>query len=136
MTVGVLIITHGQIGPSLLDTATKVIGLCPLAVETLSIPFDSSPEKIFQQASGIVEELDAGSGVLILSDMYGSTPSNIANRFPASSGIRAVAGINLPMLIRVLNYPELDLDALADKALTGGHDGVVNCTSETGEAAG
>lgn len=128
MTVGVLIITHGQIGPSLLDTATKVLGLCPLAVETLSIPFDSNPDKKLEQASGIVEELDSGNGVLILTDMYGSTPCNIANRLPTGTRVRVIAGINLPMLIRVLNYPEMDLTDIADKAITGGNDGVLACT--------
>lgn len=135
MTVGVLIIAHGQIGPSLLDTSTMVCGLCPLTVETLSIPFDSNPDKMFEQASGMLEELDSGTGVLILTDMYGSTPSNIANRFLDSGRVRVVAGINLPMLIRVFNYPELDLDALADKAVTGGHDGVLAGIPEYGAAA-
>lgn len=130
MTVGVLIIAHGQIGPTLLDTATKVLGVCPLAVETLSIPFDSSPDKKLEQASGIVDELDSGEGVLVLTDMYGSTPSNIANRLVDSRQVRVVAGVNLPMLVRVLNYPGLGLDELLEKAVSGGHDGVLACEPE------
>ena len=132
MNVGILIITHGQIGQNLLDTATRVLGVCPVAVKALSVPFDCNPDDKLAQASGIVDELEAGDGVLVLTDMYGSTPSNIANRLMARRGVQIVSGINLPMLLRVLNYPELQLEELVKKAVTGGHDGVRICQSVAG----
>ena len=127
MNVGIVIITHGQIGQDLLDTATRVIGSCPVSVKALSVPFDCSPEQKLTEAAGMVDRLQSGDGVLILTDMYGSTPSNVANRLMAKDGIQIVSGINLPMLLRVLNYPELGLEELVQKAVSGGRDGVRVC---------
>ena len=80
MTVGVLIITHGNIGESLLDTAIKTLGFCPLQTETLSAPQNADVDEIDALAEIMSMRLDEGKGVLVLTDMYGSTPSNIANR--------------------------------------------------------
>ncbi len=73
--------------------------------------------------------MNKSQGFLILTDLFGSTPSNIASRlqqFQESDKIRIVAGLNLPMLIRVMNYPHLALDELTQKAVSGGKDGVIN----------
>ncbi|MFP5505554.1 MAG: PTS sugar transporter subunit IIA, partial [Gammaproteobacteria bacterium] len=122
MSVGLLIVSHGKLGDYLLDTATQMLGVCPLDTKTLPVSFDSDPDTVLETAAGVVAGLDDGSGVLILTDMYGSTPSNIVNRLQRRCRVRIVAGVNLPMLIRVLNYPRLSLDELADKALSGGRD--------------
>ncbi len=127
MSVGVLLITHTELGSALLETATKMLGHCPLVVETLAVTLDSEPELLQSQADSMVNDLDQGNGVLVLSDMFGSTPSNIACRLIKDHQVKVVAGINLPMLVRVLNYADLDLDALAEKALSGGSTGVMNC---------
>jgi len=66
--------------------------------------------------------------VLILTDLYGSTPSNIANRLIDTHNARAISGANLPMLLRILNYPDMDLEALCDKAADGARDGIVVTT--------
>ncbi|HEB66724.1 MAG TPA: PTS sugar transporter subunit IIA [Gammaproteobacteria bacterium] len=127
MRVGLLIITHGDIGQSLLDTAVAVLGTCPLQTRTLSVPMASDTEAVEAEARRHVAELDRGDGVLVLTDLFGSTPSNIACRLRADR-VAVVAGTNLPMLVRVLNYPELDLPSLVEKAVSGGQDGVVCCT--------
>lgn len=133
MSVGLLIVSHGKLGDYLLDTATQMLGVCPLDTQALPVSFDSDPDAVLETAAQVVGGLDDGSGVLILTDMYGSTPSNIVNRLQGRCRVRIVAGVNLPMLIRVLNYPRLSLDELADKALSGGRDGVVLCKTSTGE---
>ncbi|MEE9492101.1 MAG: PTS sugar transporter subunit IIA [Gammaproteobacteria bacterium] len=130
MNVGILIITHGNIGAILLQTAIHVLGMCPLSTKTLSAPPDCNSDKVFNDAILATEELDSGDGVLILTDMYGATPSNIACRLVNSQDIRIVSGINLPMLIRALNYPNLSLDKLTEKAVSGGRDGVQTCQQE------
>jgi PTS system ascorbate-specific IIA component len=127
MRVGLLIITHNDLGAALLETATKMLGRCPLVTETLSITQDADPEILLAQAQQMVDDLDSGKGVLVLTDMFGSTPANIASRLFRERQIRVVAGINLPMLVRVLNYPKLDLLTLEQKALSGGCDGVISC---------
>ena len=131
MSVGVLMITHSAIGPALQETATKMLGKCPLLVETLSVTNEDNVELMREQARGMVQDLDHGDGVLILTDMYGSTPSNIAAALQNDGKVCAIAGVNLPMLIRVLNYPVLDLATLSEKALSGGRDGILLCKRPT-----
>jgi PTS system ascorbate-specific IIA component len=78
-------------------------------------------------ANVMCERLDDGDGVLVLTDLFGSTPSNISVRLLSRGNIEVVSGVNLSMLIRVMNYPELSLPILVTKALTGGHDGINLC---------
>ena len=127
MSVGLLIITHGNVGTELLNTAKGVLRVCPVPVQVLRVHPDSNPERLLEEASRLVSDLDNGDGVLVLTDMYGSTPSNIANRLPEDSPVTVVAGVNLPMLVRVLNYPRLSREELAEKAISGARDGVVLC---------
>ncbi len=127
MSVGVLLITHNELGSALLETATKMLGQSPLVVETMAVTLDSEPELLLGQAQNMLQDLDQGDGVLVLSDMYGSTPCNIACRLQRPEHASVVAGINLPMLVRVLNYAHLDLNELTAKALSGGCDGIVSC---------
>jgi len=124
MSVGLLLISHDGIGPALLGTTSLMLGGCPLQAKLLMASRDSDPDDLSRQAEEFVDALDTGDGVLILTDLYGSTPSNIASRMNNRHEIRAISGVNLSMLIRVLNYPELNLAALAEKALSGGQDGI------------
>ncbi|HFD81425.1 MAG TPA: PTS fructose transporter subunit IIA [Gammaproteobacteria bacterium] len=132
MTVGLLIVSHGDIGRVLLQVAVEMLGDCPLAAETVSAPAGCDPDRILLQAREALRRLDSGDGVLVLNDMFGATPSNISCRLQERQPVRVVAGVNLPMLVRIFNYPQLDLEQLADKAVSGGRDGVIACT--TGKA--
>ena len=124
MSVGLLIITHGDIGRSLLDTAVVVMGSCPLQTEILGIPMASDPDQQLERAQQYLQQLEQGDGVLILTDLYGSTPSNIACKL-RNDKVAVITGLNLPMLIRVLNYPALNLHELAEKATGGGREGII-----------
>ncbi len=126
MTVGVLVITHDQIGRALVDAAVSTLGCSPMATAVLAISLNADPDTLCQRAVQLVAGLDRGDGVLVLTDMYGSTPSNIACKLKGER-VRVVAGVNLPMLIRVLNYSRLSLTELVDKALSGGRDGIMSC---------
>ncbi len=131
MTIGLLLVTHNQIGTDLLATATSMLGMCPLATEVLPVTQNSDPHALLVKARQLVRELDQGEGVLVLTDIYGSTPSNIAcGLLDSGHPVKVVAGLNLPMLIRILNYPRLNLTEIADKALSGGKDGVLVCGCE------
>lgn len=125
MSAGLLIISHNGIGAALLGTATFMLGSCPLPTKLLTASRDCSPEELVADALEEIAALDTGNGVLILTDLYGSTPSNIARLLASKVNVRTVSGLNLSMLIRVLNYPDLDLQQLADKAISGGIDGIV-----------
>lgn len=125
MSVGILLITHSGIGCALLNVAHGTFGQLPLAVLHLSVSRDPEPEILTAKASHMVRKLDSGSGVLVLTDMFGSTPSNIAQSLQNQGcNIRVISGLNLPMLFRALNYPHLALGPLAKKAVDGGKDGI------------
>lgn len=127
MSAGLLIITHDQVGEQLLSTATRMLEFCPLNAKTLAVHGDQDPDRLLDEAFSLCRQLDNGGGILVLTDAYGSTPSNIAIRLLEAARVMVVAGLNLPMLIRVLNYPQLQLDELAQKALSGGRDGILLC---------
>lgn len=133
MAVGVLIISHDGIGGALLETARAALGGFPLRCEVLAASRDADPDALVDVARACLGRVDQGDGVLVLTDLYGSTPSNIATRLSGLGGVRIVAGVNLPMLIRVLNYPRLELDALVEKALSGGRDGIFAPEAHAGE---
>jgi mannose PTS system EIIA component len=130
MAVGLLIITHNHIGEDLLGTARSMLGQLPLDTAWLAVSQAGDPDDLLTQALVQYRRLNTGDGVLVLTDMYGSTPSNIATRLLQQPKTQVIAGINLPMLVRVLNYPQLRLHELVNKAISGGHDGIVLCETE------
>ncbi|MFO8152740.1 PTS sugar transporter subunit IIA [Thioalkalivibrio sp.] len=135
MSVGLLLITHQNLGETLLQTAGSMLGEMPQACDALPMSQSDDPEAIESAARTRLGALDSGDGVLILTDMFGSTPANVASRLARGSSRRVIAGVNLPMLVRVLNYRDLPLSELVNKALSGGHDGILLCDQECSDAA-
>lgn len=127
MNVGLLLLSHQGIASNLLETAKNMLGICPLNIRVLEVPLDASLEDTQQQAQDYIRELNQGDGVLILADLYGGTPSNIGHVIIDQVNIKMVSGFNLPMLVKVLNYPDADLEELAGKAKSGGQDGILLC---------
>jgi PTS system ascorbate-specific IIA component len=125
---GLLLITHGTLGADMLDTVREILCGCPLPAESFAIDSNADPDTLYQAASELCTRLDDGDGVLILTDLYGSTPSNIANRLIESHNVNIISGANIPMLLRILNYPDMSLEALAEKAASGARDGIVLTT--------
>ncbi len=123
MKVGILLVTHSDIGKQLLLTATSVFGKNPFQVELLSVDNYDQPNDVKELAEKYVKFLDNGAGVLVLTDIIGTTPSNIACSINHDK-IKVVAGLNLSMILNVFNYPEKSLDQLSIKALEGGIQGV------------
>ena len=122
---GLLLITHGRLGEDMLDAAKKILTDFPLATASIAVNSNSDPDQLLETANRLCDDLDNGDGVLILTDLYGSTPSNIANRLIDAHNASVISGANLPMLLRILNYPEMSLEALCDKAANGARDGIV-----------
>lgn len=125
MRVGLLLVTHERIGDELLGAATAILGHCPLRANCLSVSRAEEPAAIVARGAGRLAGLDQGAGVLLLTDAFGSTPSNVAVQLAQAHELAVVTGVNLPMLLRVLNYPDLPLEELRRKALSGGLDGIV-----------
>jgi PTS system mannose-specific IIA component len=127
MAVGILLVTHPGIGSALLATASTLLnGNLPLRAEAFEVPYDGDPDALLPQASAAMRRVDGGDGVLILTDLYGATPSNLAARLARlGTPARRVSALSLPMLMRVMNYPELALDELPAVASAGARNGVI-----------
>ena len=123
--VGILIITHGMLGDSLIHGATHVMGGRPPQLAHISVGMNDDPQAILPQALAQIASLDQGAGVLLLSDVYGATPSNIASRLLVPGKVEGVAGVNLPMLVRALTYRNEPLKTVVAKAVSGGIEGVM-----------
>ena len=123
--IGILLITHGTLGESLIHCASHVLNKRPSRLKQLSITAQDDPYNLLPQARNLVKELDDGDGVLVLTDMYGGSPANIGAKLIVAGKVEGVAGVNLPMLIRVLTYRDKSLATIITKAVSGGCDGVV-----------
>ncbi len=125
MSVSILLITHNDIGNALVHTATRVLGTLPLSTNAISVKTDQDPEIMIAKVDELIKDIGTPAGVLILTDLFGSTPSNIAKALKDKVNARVISGVNLPMILRIMNYPDLTLDELAEKALNAGKEGVI-----------
>lgn len=125
MSVAVLLVTHGKLGNLLIETMIDMIGPVPLRTESLDVQRTESLDAALVRGRALVRELDEGDGVLVLTDTYGSTPGNIATKLADLPDVEMVAGINLPMLIRIFNYPDRPLRTMAEYAVQGGRRGIL-----------
>ena len=126
--IGILIIAHGNLGESLIHCVSHVLGKTPPQLLYFAVATDIDPADLLPQTRQLVDKLNTGAGVIILSDMYGATPCNLVTKLLSPNHVEGVAGVNLPMLVRVLNYRDKPLKTCVDKALSGGRDGVVHFT--------
>jgi PTS system ascorbate-specific IIA component len=99
----------------------------PLKAEAFEVPVDADPDALLPAASAALRRVDGGVGVLVLTDLYGATPSNLAAQLARlGTPVRRVSAVSLPMLLRVMNYAELDLDELPAVAAAGARNGVIH----------
>jgi len=128
--IGVLIVSHGTLGESLLHCAAHVLGGPVPLLEQLNVAAKDDPNLVLPMLQERVARLNQGDGVLILSDIYGATPTNIVCRVLEPGKVEGVAGVNLPMLIRALTYRNEPLPIVVQKAISGGIEGVLHITGE------
>lgn len=126
MSVGILLLTHEAMGEALIATARHILGRTTLKLDAIAIPPGSDVDLALADTATRVRSLDSGDGVLVLTDVYGATPSNVAEKLlDLGLDVHRVSGLSLPMLLRVLNYPEQSLLELTQTAASGGRSGVV-----------
>jgi len=123
--VGILLVTHNGLGDSFVDCVKHVLGAAPENLEVLTVLASDDPQKKLAEGQALIKQLDAGSGVLILADIFGATPSNIARQLCHAERVMGVAGVNLPMLLRVVCCPATTLPDLARIAIDGGRECIV-----------
>ncbi len=124
--VGILIIAHGTLGESLIHCASHVLGARPPNLMQIGVTVHDDPQQVLPQAIKLARQLDLGDGVLVLTDVYGATPANIACRLLVPGRIEGIAGVSLPMLVRALTYRREPLDVVVGKAVSGGVEGVMH----------
>ena len=124
--IGILLMTHGTLGESLLHCASHILGSRPRQLAQIGITPQDDPQLILPLAIRLARSVDSGNGILVMTDIFGGTPSNVASRLLIPGKVEGVAGVNLPMLIRALSYRQEPLAVVVDKALSGGTEGVVH----------
>jgi mannose PTS system EIIA component len=132
--IGILIVTHGEIGKSLLDSATQILGARPAQISTLSVWRQDDPDDLVLRARELMDQIDAGDGVLILTDIFGATPGNVVSKLLQDGKVEGVSGVSLPMLLRVLTGRNgsnpATLDVLVQRAISGGAEGLVHMNTD------
>ena len=130
--IGVLIVTHGEIGTSLLTSASHILGASPAQVATLSVWRHDDPDDLVLRARELLERIDGGDGVLVLTDIFGATPGNVVSRLLEDGHVEGVSGVSLPMLLRVLTgrSKKGNVGAAVQRAISGGAEGVVHMNTD------
>jgi len=134
--ISLIILAQEDLGRGLLNAVEHVLGNRPTLLDIEPIDYHQPQEALAQALSARIHKIDQGDGVLILADIYGSSHTNAACRLLVPGHIELVSGVNLPMLVRVLNYRNLSMDELLRKAQSGGTEGIVRATPPSLAAKG
>ena len=122
--IGVLVVTHGRLAMELVN-ATKMIAGDMEHIQAVSIGWNDDVNDAHERMRSAVKQLDQGQGVLVLTDMFGGTPSNIALTFLEKDRVEVVTGVNLPMLIKLASVQaEEGLRQVAQKIRTQGQKSI------------
>jgi len=130
--VGILLVTHNGLGDSLVDCVLHIMGSVPPNIKVLSVLADDDPQRKEDEGRALIAQLDTGGGVLLLSDLFGATPCNIARRLYQPGRVEGVAGVNLPMLLRAVCYSNKPLAEVVQKALESGCNCILTINSDSG----
>ena len=128
--IGVLIVTHGEIGTALLESARQILAVEVPQVATLSVWRQDDPDDLVLRARELLDGIDGGDGVLVLTDIFGATPGNVVSRLLEDGRVEGVSGVSLPMLLRVLTRRNGSLPAAVQRARSGGAEGVVHMNQD------
>ncbi|MBI2307023.1 MAG: PTS fructose transporter subunit IIA [Rhodocyclales bacterium] len=124
--IGILLITHGSFGEALVQNVCHVLNKRPLLIAQLGVAAQDDPLDILSLAKLLLNEVDGGEGVLVMTDIYGATPANLALKLLEPGRVEGVAGVSLPMLLRAITYRERGMETMITKAISGGRDGIFN----------
>ncbi|MDI6746232.1 MAG: PTS fructose transporter subunit IIA [Rhodocyclaceae bacterium] len=124
--IGILLITHGTLGEALIQCTCHVMNKRPEQLLHLGVAATDDPADLLPLARQMIKTVDTGEGVLLLTDIYGASPSNLAAKLLAAGRIEGLAGVNLPMLLRAVNNRDKGMATLLTRATGGGRDGVLN----------
>jgi mannose PTS system EIIA component len=122
--IGVVVVTHGQLATELVNAAETIVGDLP-RFAAVSIGWHDTVELAREEIAQAVARVDSGTGVIVLTDMFGGTPSNLAITFLAEGRVEVITGVNLPMLLKLAGTREVaDLRDLARQIREDGRTGI------------
>lgn len=121
--VGILLLTHAPLGRAFIEAATHVFRSLPERLEAIDVIADQSTEEVRRLAQAAIARINDGSGVLVITDVMGGTPSNCTLALCEPGMVEVIAGISLPMLLRAITYRHNTLDVAVEMALAGGQNG-------------
>jgi len=124
--IGILLITHGSFGEALIQNACHVLNKRPPQLHQLGMSPQDDPLDQLPLAREMLKLVDNGQGVLVLTDIFGASPANLALKLLEPGRVEGLTGVNLPMLLRALTYRDRDMETLLMRARDGGRDGVFN----------
>jgi PTS system ascorbate-specific IIA component len=124
--IGILLITHDTLGEALLQCACHVLNKRPEQLLQLGVAAGDDPNDLLPLAKQMLKLVDTGEGVLVLTDIYGASPSNLTGKLLQPGKIEGIAGVSLPMLLRAITYRDKGMETLLARATGGGRDGVLN----------
>jgi PTS system ascorbate-specific IIA component len=124
--IGLFLITHSSYGESLIQCACHVLNKRPPQIAQIGISAQDDPLDALPLAEQMLKLVDTGKGVLIMTDIFGATPANIAMKLLKPGSVEGIAGVNLPMLLRALTYRDKGMETLITRAVAGGRDGVLH----------
>jgi PTS system ascorbate-specific IIA component len=124
--IGLFLVTHTTYGESLIQCACHVLNKRPPQILQIGIAAQDDPLDALPVAQKLLRLVDTGRGVLVMTDVFGATPANLAMKLLEPGRIEGIAGVNLPMLLRALTYRDKDMETLIARAVAGGRDGVLH----------
>ena len=126
--IGILLITHGSYGEALVQNACHVLNKRPARLNQLGVSAQDDPLDLLPLARDLLRLVDGDGdgGVLVLTDIFGATPANLALKLLEPGRVEGLTGVNLPMLLRALNYRDKGMATLLTRARDGGRDGIIN----------
>ena len=123
--IGILVISHEPLGTALIHCTRHIYGRLPVQLAALDVIPDEDPEAACRGARELIARINDGSGVLVLTDLYGATPSRIAASLADPLRVVVVAGVSLPMLVKALASRRLPLEDLAELLMTSARNAIV-----------
>ncbi len=124
--IGILLITHGTFGEALIQNVCHVLNKRPPLIAQLGVAAQDDPLDVLPLAKLLLNEVDGGKGVLVMTDIYGASPANLVLKLLEPGRVEGVAGVSLPMLLRAITYRNKGMETMIAKAISGGRDGVMN----------
>jgi len=124
--IGIFLITHGSYGEALVQNVSHVLNKRPPQVIQLGLTSQDDPLDMLPMARDMLALVDKGDGVLILTDIFGASPANLALKLLERGRIEGLTGVNMPMLLRALTYRDKGMETLLVRARDGGRDGIIN----------